>query len=76
MTIVDAIICRSKCRIVQSITATPDISIRQSGLYRLFTSTNVSNLPMQQLLQHAGWSATGILHGLDEGDPELFSLSP
>ncbi|MGW1341057.1 N-acetyltransferase family protein [Kribbella sp. NPDC002412] len=43
---------------------------------KLFTSTNVSNLPMQQLLQHAGWSATGILHGLDEGDPELFYLSP
>lgn len=43
---------------------------------KLFTSTNVSNLPMQQLLQHTGWTATGILHGLDEADPELFYLSP
>jgi GNAT superfamily N-acetyltransferase len=43
---------------------------------KLFTSTNVSNHPMQQLLQKAGWSPVGLLHGLDEGDPELFYLSP
>ncbi|MEU4604895.1 GNAT family N-acetyltransferase [Kribbella sp. NPDC023972] len=43
---------------------------------KLFTSTNVSNHPMQQLLQRAGWSAVGLLHGLDEGDPELFYLCP
>ncbi|MFF9402504.1 GNAT family N-acetyltransferase [Streptomyces sp. NPDC014744] len=41
---------------------------------KLFTSTNVSNLPMQQLLQRAGWRPVGLLHGLDEGDPELFYL--
>ncbi|MFE4516965.1 GNAT family N-acetyltransferase [Kitasatospora sp. NPDC056783] len=39
---------------------------------KLFTSTNVSNLPMQRLLQRAGWEPAGFLHGLDEGDPELF----
>jgi ribosomal protein S18 acetylase RimI-like enzyme len=38
---------------------------------KLFTSTNVSNQPMQLLLQRAGWSPAGLLHGLDEGDPEL-----
>jgi ribosomal protein S18 acetylase RimI-like enzyme len=43
---------------------------------KLFTSTNVSNHPMQQLLQRAGWSAVGLLHGLDDGDPELFYLCP
>jgi ribosomal protein S18 acetylase RimI-like enzyme len=43
---------------------------------KLFTSTNVSNHPMQQLLQRAGWSAVGLLHGLDEGDPELFYRCP
>ncbi|MFE6774765.1 GNAT family N-acetyltransferase [Streptomyces sp. NPDC057702] len=43
---------------------------------KLFTSTNVSNQPMQRLLQHAGWSAVGLLHGLDEGDPELFYQCP
>ncbi|MCT4353913.1 GNAT family N-acetyltransferase [Streptomyces sp. Je 1-79] len=43
---------------------------------KLFTSTNVSNHPMQALLQHAGWRPVGLLHGLDEGDPELFHLCP
>jgi GNAT superfamily N-acetyltransferase len=43
---------------------------------KLFTSTNVSNHPMRQLLQRAGWSPVGPLHGLDEGDPELFHLCP
>ncbi|MFI1018730.1 GNAT family N-acetyltransferase [Streptomyces sp. NPDC020965] len=41
---------------------------------KLFTSTNVSNQPMQRLLHRAGWSPVGLLHGLDEGDPELFYL--
>lgn len=43
---------------------------------KLFTSTNVSNHPMQQLLQRASWLPVGLLHGLDEGDPELFYLCP
>lgn len=43
---------------------------------KLFTSTNVSNQPMQRLLQRAGWSPVGLLHGLDDGDPELFYLCP
>ncbi|MEO3779535.1 GNAT family N-acetyltransferase [Micromonospora sp. B11E3] len=41
---------------------------------KLFTSTNVSNQPMQRLLRDAGWSPVGLVHGLDEGDPELFFL--
>ncbi|WP_331772023.1 GNAT family N-acetyltransferase (plasmid) [Embleya sp. NBC_00888] len=41
---------------------------------KLFTSTNVSNQPMQRLLQRAGWGPVGLVHGLDEGDPELFYL--
>ncbi|MFJ6699548.1 GNAT family N-acetyltransferase [Streptomyces sp. NPDC091272] len=43
---------------------------------KLFTSTNVSNHPVQRLLQRAGWQPTGLVHGLDEGDPELFYLCP
>ncbi|WP_049567521.1 GNAT family N-acetyltransferase [Streptomyces sp. SBT349] len=43
---------------------------------KLFTSTNVSNHPMQRLLRRVGWSPVGLLHGLDEGDPELFYLCP
>ncbi|MFF1908729.1 GNAT family N-acetyltransferase [Kitasatospora sp. NPDC058218] len=41
---------------------------------KLFTSTNVSNQSMQRLLHRAGWRPVGLLHGLDEGDPELFYL--
>jgi GNAT superfamily N-acetyltransferase len=39
---------------------------------KLFTSTNVSNHPMQLLLQRVGWKPVGLLHG----DPELFYLCP
>ncbi|MFF5515730.1 GNAT family N-acetyltransferase [Streptomyces coeruleorubidus] len=43
---------------------------------KLFTSTNVSNQPMQQLLLRARWQPAGLVHGLDDGDPELFYLCP
>ena len=39
---------------------------------KVFTSTNLSNAPMQHLLRHRGWAPCGILHGLDEDDPEIF----
>lgn len=42
----------------------------------LFTSTNLSNQPMQRLLTRLGWQSAGIVYGLDEGDPELFFLAP
>jgi GNAT superfamily N-acetyltransferase len=42
-----------------------------SGTAQLFTSTNTSNLPMRSLLQSEGWSFSGRLEGLDDGDPEL-----
>ena len=38
---------------------------------KLFTSTNLSNLPMQSLLNRAGYAVSGVIHNLDEGDPEL-----
>jgi ribosomal protein S18 acetylase RimI-like enzyme len=38
---------------------------------RVFTSTNKSNTAMQALLRSEGWSPSGELVGLDEGDPEL-----
>ncbi|WP_312024788.1 GNAT family N-acetyltransferase [Nonomuraea sp. WAC 01424] len=41
---------------------------------KLFTSTNLSNHPMQRLLQRVGWRSVGMVHGLDEGDPEVFYL--
>ncbi len=39
---------------------------------KLFTSTNLSNLPMQGLLAKHGYELSGVVHHLDEGDPELF----
>jgi ribosomal protein S18 acetylase RimI-like enzyme len=38
---------------------------------KLFTSTNLSNLRMQALLQKLGYVLSGVIHNLDEGDPEL-----
>ncbi len=38
---------------------------------KLFTSTNLSNLPMQALLGKAGFVLSGVIENLDEGDPEI-----
>jgi ribosomal protein S18 acetylase RimI-like enzyme len=38
---------------------------------KLFTSTNLSNFPMQSLLAKLGYILSGVIHHLDEGDPEL-----
>ena len=38
---------------------------------KLFTSTNLSNAPMQALLAKHGYTMTGFIDNLDEGDPEL-----
>lgn len=42
---------------------------------KLFTSTNLSNQQMQQLLINLGWTSAGIVYGLDEGDPELIFMA-
>jgi ribosomal protein S18 acetylase RimI-like enzyme len=46
-------------------------ALAAAGTEQVFTSTNASNGPMRSLLQAEGWSFSGELHGLDEGDPEL-----
>ena len=46
-------------------------AIEWHGGGKLFTSTNASNLGMQRLLAANGFVGSGIVHGLDEGDPEL-----
>src|SRR5215469_977241 len=43
---------------------------------KMFTSTNLSNQPMQRLLARLGWQSAGIVYGLDDTDPELFFLAP
>ncbi|WP_142806439.1 GNAT family N-acetyltransferase [Stenotrophomonas maltophilia] len=46
-------------------------AIARRGGGKLFTSTNASNIGMQRLLTTHGFVGSGIVHGLDEGDPEL-----
>ena len=43
---------------------------------KLFTSTNLSNLPMQALLAKSGYVLSGVIHNLDEGDPEIVYFKP
>ena len=38
---------------------------------KLFTSTNLSNTPMPALLAKLSYRLSGVIHDLDEGDPEL-----
>lgn len=38
---------------------------------KLFTSTNVSNVPMQRLCESLGYVRSGFIDNLDEGDPEI-----
>ena len=38
---------------------------------KLFASTNLSNQPMQALFTKLGYLLSGVLHHIDEGDPEL-----
>ena len=44
--------------------------VERSTTTRVFTSTNESNGAMRSLLAREGWSRSGVLVGLDEGDPE------
>jgi GNAT superfamily N-acetyltransferase len=46
-------------------------AVRSASTSRVFTSTNESNTPMRELLRAEGWTHSGLLTGLDEGDPEL-----
>ena len=45
-------------------------ALQNASTRRVFTSTNESNTPMRELLRSEGWTSSGILTGLDEGDPE------
>ena len=44
---------------------------QQCRTTKLFTSTNLSNLPMQNLLTKLGFVISGQIDNLDEGDPEI-----
>ena len=51
---------------------TIDLICEQSKSSKVFTSTNLSNTPMQSVLAKAGFMYSGKLEGLDDDDPELF----
>lgn len=44
---------------------------RHSSAEKIFTSTNLSNLPMRRLLEGLGYQHSGRVENLDPGDPEL-----
>ena len=46
-------------------------AVQNAATSRVFTSTNESNTPMRELLRAERWTYSGMLTGLDEGDPEL-----
>jgi GNAT superfamily N-acetyltransferase len=46
-------------------------AVEGASTSRVFTSTNESNTSMRELLRVEGWTHSGVLTGLDEGDPEL-----
>ncbi|MET4541118.1 GNAT superfamily N-acetyltransferase [Arthrobacter bambusae] len=52
-----------------------DVETRERDA-KLFTSTNLSNQVMQRLLARRGWVSSGMVFGLDEGDPEVFYQFP
>jgi hypothetical protein len=37
----------------------------------IFSSTNESNVAMRALFEHDGWTLSGVLSGIDDGDPEI-----
>lgn len=43
---------------------------------KLFSSTNLSNKPMQDLFAKLGFRASGYIENLDEGDPEIIFYRP
>jgi GNAT superfamily N-acetyltransferase len=45
---------------------------RRCQSHRIFTSANLSNLPMQGFLTSRGYVLSGMVQDLDEGDPEMF----
>ena len=45
-------------------------ALQHASTSRVFVSTNESNTPMRELLRGEGWTFSGVLTGLDEGDPE------
>ena len=48
-----------------------EAAVHRAASATMFTSTNESNAAMRALLNASGWHISGVLEGLDEGDPEI-----
>jgi GNAT superfamily N-acetyltransferase len=48
-----------------------EAAVSQTGTATIFSSTNESNAAMRALFEHDGWTLSGVLSGIDEGDPEM-----
>ncbi len=46
-------------------------AVDRAGTSRVFSSTNESNAAMRSLFTAEGWTLSGRLDGLDQGDPEV-----
>jgi GNAT superfamily N-acetyltransferase len=46
-------------------------ALAQCATKTVFISTNESNVVMRSLLAHDGWTFSGSLSGIDDGDPEF-----
>ena len=71
---VDLLMVAEKYRRLGVGSALLDYWVENCKTEKLFTSTNESNTPMQNLLTKNGFTFCGKIDGLDEGDPEWFYM--
>jgi ribosomal protein S18 acetylase RimI-like enzyme len=67
---IDLLLVAPQCRRQGAGRALMRAALHNASTSRMFTSTNESNTPMRELLHSEGWNPSGVLTGLDEGDPE------
>jgi ribosomal protein S18 acetylase RimI-like enzyme len=67
---IDLLVVDPRCRRQGVGRALMRAALRSASTTRMFTSTNESNAPMRELLRSEGWTPSGVVTGLDDGDPE------
>jgi glycogen synthase len=48
-----------------------EAAVSRANTDTIFSSTNESNIAMRALFERDGWTLSGVLNGIDEGDPEM-----
>lgn len=69
--IVSLLVVRSDSRRLGIGRALLEHAVSSCSTAKLFSSTNESNVAMRSLLRECGFKASGVIHNLDDGDPEL-----